>query len=155
MVVQGIINNNQDNIYPILFSVDAADGSIKSKVTIPTGYPLVVAWDSGTAFVAGLSDGNHDTSALQAWNTTDGKMEWSFPTGGAINSAPAVSVDSKTVFFGSADGHLYAVDAATGGQTWSFNTSAGIPGSPMLSPDGKTVYVGSLDTAVYALDTLS
>ena len=39
-------------------------------------------------------------------------LKWTFATGGAIVSSPAVA--GGAVYFGSKDGNLYAVDAASG-----------------------------------------
>ena len=76
---------------------------------------------------------------------------WNFTTGGWVVS-PALSPDGKTVYAGSDDASLYAVDAATGTQVWAFKTGYAVRSSPALSPDGKTVYVGSGDSNLYAVD---
>ena len=56
-----------------------------------------------------------------------------------------------TVFVGSSDDSVYALDAATGDQQWAFETGSGVFSSPTVV-DG-TVFVGSSDDNVYALDT--
>jgi glucose dehydrogenase len=66
-----------------------------------------------------------------------------------VSSSPAV-VDG-TLFVGSADTHLYALDAANGAQRWTFETAGPVHSSPAVV-DG-TVYVGSEDNHVYALGT--
>ncbi|MEE8190573.1 MAG: PQQ-binding-like beta-propeller repeat protein, partial [Candidatus Scalindua sediminis] len=38
----------------------------------------------------------------------DGMLKWSFTTGGAIKSSPAIGLD-RTIYFGSSDGNFYAV----------------------------------------------
>jgi hypothetical protein len=59
-------------------------------------------------------------------------LDWSFATGGAITSSPAVV--GGTVYFGSADDSLYAVNATTGAKVWSFKTGAAITdSSPAVS----------------------
>jgi outer membrane protein assembly factor BamB len=65
-----------------------------------------------------------------------------------VNPSPAV-VDG-TVFVGSADENVYALDAATGTRQWAFETDDTVFSSPAVV-DG-TVFVGSLDGNVYALD---
>ncbi|MEK8130132.1 PQQ-binding-like beta-propeller repeat protein [Paenibacillus filicis] len=66
---------------------------------------------------------------------------WSFETGGKISSSsPAISIDG-TVYVGSTDGKLYAVDKK-GNKKWEFSTEAAIYSSPAVSAD-NTVYVGS------------
>jgi len=47
-----------------------------------------------------------------------GKALWTFDTGKPIQSSPAVV--GGTVYIGSEDNHLYALDAVTGAQKWAF-----------------------------------
>ncbi len=75
-------------------------------------------------------------------------VKWKFHTKGQIISSPAVT--GNTVYVGSTDGHLYALDLATGTQKWAFATRARVTSSPAI--DGGTVYFGSYDGAFYALD---
>ena len=56
-------------------------------------------------------------------------------------SSPVVA--DGTVWFGSGDGHVYALDAATGALRWKFATGGVVHASPALA-DG-TLYVGSWD----------
>ena len=76
---------------------------------------------------------------------------WRFETGGRVEWSPAV-VDG-TVYVGSNDNNVYALDAATGTKQWAFETGDWIRSSPAVV-DG-TVYVGSKDGNVYALDAAS
>jgi outer membrane protein assembly factor BamB len=62
-------------------------------------------------------------------------------------------VEGGAVFFGSGDGHLYAVDAATGSLRWRFRTGDVVHASPAFA-DG-IVYAGSWDGRFYALDARS
>ena len=77
-----------------------------------------------------------------------GTLKWSFPTGAAIHSSPAVA--DGTIYFGSADFRLYAVYAETGEQRWVFQAGSWIQSSPTVA-DG-VVYVGSNDGRLYAVD---
>ena len=70
-----------------------------------------------------------------------------------MRSSPALSPDGGTVYIGSNDNHLYAVDAATGEERWRFETDGGVDSSPAVSADGSVVYVGSRDDRLYAVDT--
>ena len=63
-------------------------------------------------------------------------------------SSPAV-VDG-TVFTGSSDGHVYAVDAATGAEKWRFKTKGDVWVAPAVA--NGIVYFGSYDTHLYAVD---
>ena len=75
---------------------------------------------------------------------------WEFETGGWVGSSPCV--DGKgTVYVGSRDYKLYAIDGATGKKRWEFETGSWVDSSPCV--DGKgTVYVGSADGKLYAID---
>ena len=81
-----------------------------------------------------------------------GSLKWSYTTGEAVYSSPALSADGSTVYVGSADAKVYALNALTGSVTWSYTTGGGVSSSPALSADGSTVYVGSQDYKVYALN---
>jgi outer membrane protein assembly factor BamB len=73
---------------------------------------------------------------------------WTFQTGGAIWSSPAVQ--GNTVYFGSDDGYLYAVEAGTGQLKWKVKTSDRVRVRPAIA-DG-TVYFASDDGYLYALE---
>lgn len=72
---------------------------------------------------------------------------WEFKTDGLIFSSPAVMGD--IVYFGSGDGHLYAVDAGEGKEKWRFMCGAEVDSSPAAF--GEVVYFGSSDGHLYAL----
>jgi eukaryotic-like serine/threonine-protein kinase len=63
-------------------------------------------------------------------------------------SSPVVVQGS--VYFGSGDGHLYALDAATGELKWKFKTGDVIHASPAYA--GGVLFVGSWDSYFYAVD---
>jgi outer membrane protein assembly factor BamB len=79
-----------------------------------------------------------------------GQLKWSFRTQGMIVSSPAIGPNG-TIYIGSDDGHLYALDEETGAKKWSFPAKADVMSSPAIGTDG-TVYFGSQDNNVYALD---
>src|SRR4029077_6784678 len=66
-------------------------------------------------------------------------------------SSPVVSAD--TVYFGSGDANVYALDASSGTLRWKFHTGNVVPASPAQA--GGTLYVGSWDSYFYALDAAS
>lgn len=74
---------------------------------------------------------------------------WKFKTGGRVISSPAVA--GGTVYVGSSDGSIYAVDRATGAQRWKFATKGPVHSSPAVA--NGLVYAGSLDGLFYAVDT--
>jgi outer membrane protein assembly factor BamB len=75
--------------------------------------------------------------------------KWKFETNGEIDCSPAIGPDG-TVYVGSDDGHLYAIDPETGSEKWRFLSGAEIQSSPAVGSDG-TIYFGSLDKNFYAL----
>ena len=78
----------------------------------------------------------------------EGTLKWTFATGGPIHSSPAVS--GGTVYFGSRDYNIYALDAATGDKLWSYKTDSWVESSPVVV--GGVLYCGSNDGNLYALD---
>jgi eukaryotic-like serine/threonine-protein kinase len=76
------------------------------------------------------------------------RLVWKFKTGGRVISSPLVV--ENTVYVGSTDGALYAVDRADGTQRWKFDTRGPVSSSPAYA-DGL-VYVSSVDGNVYAVD---
>jgi outer membrane protein assembly factor BamB len=74
-------------------------------------------------------------------------IKWKFATGGRIVSSPVWH--SGIVYFGSDDGHVYAVDAATGLQKWKVSTGGPVPSSPAVA--GDLVYFASYDGKFYAV----
>lgn len=105
-----------------------------------------------------------------------GKEKWKFKTGGekwigsngywgmkpadlymedpwdCLLSSPVIDVQDKdpTLYFGSSDGHVYAVNANDGSLRWKFATKGSIHTSPALY--NGTIYIGSWDTYLYAID---
>jgi len=76
------------------------------------------------------------------------KIRWQFHTNGQVLSSPAVA--DGTLYVGSSDHFLYALDAATGALRWKFETAGRIASSPAAS-DGL-VYFGSFDSNFYAVE---
>ncbi len=89
------------------------------------------------------------TTSLSADDS--GYFDWRFTAGDAVVSSPVVS--DGTVYFGSTDGCVYAVDARSGREKWRFTTGDAVVSSPVVS-DG-TVYFGSTDGCVYAVNEKS
>ena len=74
---------------------------------------------------------------------TPGTKKWEFRTGDGVYSSPAIGSDG-TVYVGSYDKKVYALNGATGAMKWEFLTGEGVGSSPAIGFDG-TVYVGSYD----------
>ena len=79
------------------------------------------------------------------------ELLWSYTTDGSVESTPAVA--DGVVYVGSADRHLYALDAASGKLLWRYLTDNAAPFSPTVV-DG-VVYFGSENNRMRALDASS
>lgn len=67
---------------------------------------------------------------LQSWAQSS-KMVWSFPTKGMIVGSPVLQ--GNTIFVGSVDSNLYAVNKSTGKLEWSYKSSGGIFSDPVAT----------------------
>ena len=149
-----------------LYAVDAASG--RQRWMHRTGGPV-----SGSPAVAGdrVYVMSYD-GRLHALDAATGALQWKFATQGERRfearglhgmqprtqtfsdpfdvylSSPVVA--GGAVIFGSGDGHVYAVDAASGQLRWRFATGDVVHASPAVA-DGR-VFVGSWDGKLYALD---
>ncbi len=74
--------------------------------------------------------------------------KWEFSTGAGIIGTPALG-DDGTLYVGSLDGYLYALDPS-GNLTWKFYTSV-TETSPVVASDG-TIYIANRQGRVYALN---
>ena len=106
-------------------------------VTIPAGADTMFRGDPHHS-------GIYETAAVPAFH----RVKWTFRTGGAIVSSPASA--AGTLYFGSNDQNLYAIDATSGAQRWKFHSKGRITSSPAVA-DGR-VYFGSYDGNFYAVD---
>ncbi len=119
-------------------------------------------WGPIAASVAIGSDGTLYVGSFDSYfyaiDGTTGKTKWTFKTGDHIYSSAALGTDAAgntaAVYFGSADGQVYALDAQ-GGLKWSFDTGDPVRSSPTLgaAPEGgDIVYVGSGNGKLYAIN---
>jgi eukaryotic-like serine/threonine-protein kinase len=149
-----------------VYAVDAKDGRQLWKRATGGAVSATPAVSGGTLFV-GSFDGR-----FYALNAASGAVRWKFTTGGERRfeakglhgmspktqtffdpydiflSSPVIA-DGR-VYFGSGDGNLYALDAASGELRWKFATGDVVHASPAYA-DG-VVYVGSFDSRLYAVD---
>jgi eukaryotic-like serine/threonine-protein kinase len=96
--------------------------------------------------------GNTGFAATETGPESPISMRWSFQTDNIVISSPTVA--DGTVYVGSDDNNVYALDAETGDEQWRFETGLSIEYSSPAVANG-TVYVGSWDGNVYALDAES
>jgi len=109
-----------------------------------------------------------DDGYLYALDKTTGKMAWQFDLqDGDVarilpKNAPPWAFDyakssprlvDNHLYIGSADGHLYAINATTGQQLWRYKTGGIIRSTPAFH--NGLIFVGSWDGHVYALEQKS
>ena len=86
---------------------------------------------------------------LSKAKATAGIKLWEFETGSYVE-CPAIGSDG-TVYVGSHDEKIYALDGKTGTKKWDFETGGWVTSFPAIGSDG-TVYIGSVDK-LYAIKT--
>lgn len=132
---------------------EVSPGVFEGTVTIAGYVPQLVR---GQHFVeVRATDGDGFTwkaTRPYTWTHSQVSTLWEFPTGGAIQAPPTYS--EGTLFAGSGDGKLYAIDAVTGAQQWAFATGGAVVSSPAVWGTGADRFVifGSGDGRLYALN---
>jgi outer membrane protein assembly factor BamB len=85
--------------------------------------------------------------SIQVFGINKPTVKWRFKTEGPIRSA--ATMDTDNIYFGSADGNVYAVNKNTGTTKWKYQTTGSIAGSLLLH--NGMVIVSSRDNYVYAI----
>jgi len=149
-----------------LYAIDRATGAQRWRFATQGAVNSSPAVHDGVVYVSSL-DGK-----VYAVDAASGNPRWSFATGGerrytapgihgaiprtermpdpfdVFLSSPAVA--NGTIYIGSGDQHVYALDAATGAMKWKFATGDVVHASPAVARG--VVYIGSWDRNLYALD---
>ncbi len=96
--------------------------------------------------------GNQAYGKIYAYNVTTGALRWVYPRQDNLDGAVigGLAVVGASVYFGTADGTVYALNAATGDWRWDARIDGEIWSTPVI--DGDSLYVGTLDKKLYALD---
>jgi outer membrane protein assembly factor BamB len=158
-----VFAGNTDNF---LYAVNRDSGALTWKFETKGRVVSSPAVAGGMVYF-GSYDGN-----FYAVDATSGALKWKFATAGERRFAakhlhgaePAAetmpdpwdcylsspTVANGKVIFGSGDGTVYALDAASGAKVWAFKTGNVVHASPAIA--NGTVYIGSWDTFFYALD---
>jgi outer membrane protein assembly factor BamB len=92
--------------------------------------------------VVGTRDG-----VLRA-RTPDGQALWEFQAEAGFPAPPLVT--NGTVYAGSSDGHVYALELGSGKQRWRYTASEEVGTTPVLA--GDVLYVATLQDTLVALD---
>ena len=149
-----------------VYAVDAVTGREHWKFATRGPVPCTPAISGGLVYFESY-DGH-----FYAVEAQSGHLKWKFATGGERRfeakgihgfqpknqtipdpfdlflSSPVVAIGA--VYFGSGDGNVYALDAATGDLRWKFATGDVVHASPAFA-DG-VIYIGSWDSYFYAID---
>jgi eukaryotic-like serine/threonine-protein kinase len=149
-----------------VYAIDAENGREIWKRSTRGPVSSTPAVAAGIVYLTSY-DGN-----FYALNADTGALRWKFTTGGErrfeakglhgmqpknqtiadpfdiLLSSPVVA--DGAVYFGSGDGNLYALDAATGDLRWKFKTDDVVHASPAFV--NGVVFVGSWDSYFYAVD---
>lgn len=83
------------------------------------------------------------------------KLKWAFGLAGASSGGSQPVVAGGRLYFGDAEGDLFALDAKTGCIIWRTEVEASIRTAPVLGPragGGVTAYIGDQAANVYAID---
>ena len=100
---------------------------------------------------AGSTDAN-----VYCWSADTGEQQWVFRTGGKVTGGVTLGSDG-TLYFGSRDSYVYAVDSA-GTELWKYKTDGPVQAQPRVAKDIRgvdTVFIGSNDGnlhAIYSVD---
>lgn len=141
-----------------LYSLSQNDGALNWKFEAGGkifSHPLV-----HEGFIYILSD----DGSLNKLDSSNGSLIWTFDTGGhewtrklPIDENPGwdtsvsgVTISGNIVYTGSADGHLFAIDANSGTEKWRFKTDGPIHSIPIVADE--MIIFGSYDHHVYALN---
>src|SRR5919108_656854 len=76
-----------------------------------------------------------------------GGLQWRVQTGGPVRSSPVI--DGSTIYIGSGDGNVYAINANTGTVRWRHATDAAVASTPAVS--NGLVFVNGNDGRFRAL----
>ncbi|WP_430973014.1 PQQ-binding-like beta-propeller repeat protein [Sunxiuqinia rutila] len=88
---------------------------------------------------------------IVARDIRNGKLIWSFSTGGKVYSTPDIA--QNRVVCASTDQKIYCLNLKTGKQEWAFSTGKGIVASPAI--DGKSVFIGSSEGVFRSIDLMT
>jgi outer membrane protein assembly factor BamB len=121
------------------------------RTTIQRIRPLVAATlvAAGAAAAQSSFRGNPArTGVYEGGGPTLHGLAWRVPTDGDVISSP--TIDAGTVYIGSNDGHVYALDLATGDIRWRADLGSAVASSPATG--GGLVYAAARDGSVWALE---
>ncbi|WP_254807818.1 PQQ-binding-like beta-propeller repeat protein [Natronosalvus amylolyticus] len=152
-VADGIVvaGSNDGNLY----ALDAETGTelwrFQTDGDLISPSPTI---DDGTIYAGAHGYDHNAGEATENWYAIDletGVEQWHQDFDGlGWYSEGSATVADGTVYVGSYDGSVYALDADDGRELWDVMTDGSVYSTPTVAEG--TVYVGSYDGTVYALD---
>ena len=140
-----------------LYAIDLRSGEVKWRHSLESAVMSTPAVDNGLVLVGTYDGAMHALRAANgnvAWTfrtQAPVALRWGFESGETWTSSPTIA--RGVAVFGSRDGNVYAMNAATGTQKWRYSTGARVVSSPAIV-DGA-VFVGSQDGVLHAIDFAS
>ncbi|GGD77264.1 outer membrane protein assembly factor BamB family protein [Paenibacillus nasutitermitis] len=133
-----------------------AEGNVWTGTVDISAYSPAIPFGDHFVAVRMLDDNGQYWKKYREYTWTGGNAstEWAFQTGGMIQAPPLVY--NRTVYTGSEDGKVYAVNDISGALEWSYTTGGDILSSPAVyeqtAPLPDLVLIGSNDKKIYALN---
>ncbi len=136
----GSMDYNQDGNY-LFYALDSKTGKQKwefGSLYAANAFPPVIGTD-GTVYVV-------TSNFAYALNGETGRKKWQLK---GTYFSPAIA-SNETIYFGSNNNKLHAVNTRTGVRKWGFETEDWLTSSPAIGANG-IVYFGSWDGFFYAV----
>jgi polyvinyl alcohol dehydrogenase (cytochrome) len=98
---------------------------------------------------------NQTHTTISAANISELKLKWAFGIPNASTAYGQPTAVADRVFFGSGDGTVYALNAATGCTIWTFHAVTTVRTAITVAANGKTgylAYFGDGEANLYAVD---
>ena len=126
-----------------IYTFDRADGTLRWQVETTDGFLKSLAIGEHITYLA-------YTDMLYGLDMHDGSLAWKYPT---ENWSPGFKMADNTVYFGSDNAFVHAVDVKTGTAVWR-QSLEGVFNSPRSRPAiaGDLLYFQSNDNQLYAMD---
>lgn len=148
VVSEGIVYDTTWNGFVV--ALDASNGEILWRNKVGERVHSQPAVSDGILYLS-LQDHNSDDQ-IYALDATSGDRLWQFELGGHLEES-SWEIAGDTLYVGTPDGHMNALNAASGAIRWRHATDAELFNVPVVA--GDAVYFGASDDVFYALDAAS
>lgn len=145
-----------------MVALETSDGDSLWKESIETegssggfgcAVPAVAVPIYGNTAVAGelVYAGGYD-GKVYAYTIDTGASRWIYPRSGNLGAViiGGTVVNQDRLYFCTAKGVIYALDAVNGDYVWDYEIGEDIWATPVIS--GETLYIGTFDKNLYAID---